>query len=76
MQRDGELVGYRLSPGRDSVLFESVGLQNGDIATQLNGQDLTDPAAMAEIFKDINDLTELNLTVDRNGQSYDVYLQF
>ncbi|MGL6260640.1 type II secretion system protein GspC [Vibrio sp. WXL103] len=76
VKRDGDVVGYRLSPGRDRELFESIGLQNGDIATQLNGQDLTDPAAMGQIFQDISNLTELSLTVERDGQPYDVYIQF
>lgn len=76
VKRDGDVVGYRLSPGRDKELFESIGLQNGDIATQLNGQDLTDPAAMGQIFQDISNLTELSLTVERDGQPYDVYIQF
>ncbi|WP_436317782.1 type II secretion system protein GspC [Vibrio agarivorans] len=76
VKRDGDVVGYRLSPGKDRELFESIGLQNGDIATQLNGQDLTDPAAMGQIFQDIGNLTELSLTVERDGQPYDVYIQF
>lgn len=76
VKRDGDVVGYRLSPGKDRELFESIGLQNGDIATQLNGQDLTDPAAMGQIFQDIGNLSELSLTVERDGQPYDVYIQF
>ncbi|MDR9826367.1 type II secretion system protein GspC [Vibrio sp. FNV 38] len=76
VKRDGDVVGYRLSPGKDRELFESIGLQNGDVATQLNGQDLTDPAAMGQIFQDIGNLTELSLTVERDGQPYDVYIQF
>ncbi len=75
VKRDGKIVGYRVNPGKDAELFDSVGLQRGDIATQLNGQDLTDPASMGEIFKSISDLTELNLTVEREGQSHEVYIE-
>ncbi|MGT0149781.1 hypothetical protein ACT691_10065 [Vibrio metschnikovii] len=43
---------------------------------QLNGLDLTDPSAMTQVFESISDLTELNLTVERDGQQHDIYIQF
>lgn len=76
VKRDGSVIGYRVSPGKDPELFKSVGLQSGDIATQLNGQDLTDPAAMGSIFRSISDLTELNLVVERDGQQHDIFIEF
>ncbi|WP_406732378.1 type II secretion system protein GspC [Vibrio scophthalmi] len=75
MKQDGEVVGYRLSAGKSRELFDSVGLKNGDIATHLNGQDLRNAAAMGEIFSRLSELTELNLTVERNGQPYDIYIE-
>ncbi len=76
VKRDGDILGYRVSPGRQPELFNSVGLQNGDIAIQLNGQDLTDPEAMSNIFKSIAEVSELNLTVERSGQQHDIYIEF
>lgn len=76
VKRDDKVIGYRVSPGKDSELFNSVGLQSGDIATQLNGQDLTDPAAMGNIFRSISELTELNLVVERDGQQHEVFIEF
>mgnify|MGYP000439304084 CR=1 FL=1 len=75
MKQDGEVVGYRLSAGKSRELFDSVGLKNGDVATHLNGQDLRNAAAMGEIFSRLSELTELNLTVERNGQPYDIYIE-
>ncbi|MEZ9923887.1 type II secretion system protein GspC [Vibrio breoganii] len=75
VNRDGKLVGYRVRPGKERALFDSVGLQDGDIAVELNGADLTDPSAMGEIWKSLGDLSEINLTVERDGQRYDIYLQ-
>lgn len=71
-----QILGYRVSPGKDRALFEAVGLQNGDIATQINGLDLTDPDVMSKIFESVSDLTEINLTVERDGQQHDIYIQF
>ncbi|GAD87934.1 MULTISPECIES: type II secretion system protein GspC [Vibrio] len=75
VNRDGKLVGYRVRPGRERTLFDSIGLQDGDIAVELNGADLKNPASMGAIWKSLGDLSELNLTVERNGQRYDIYLQ-
>ncbi|MDG3086851.1 type II secretion system protein GspC [Vibrio hannami] len=74
--QDGKLIGYRVRPGKNRVLFESVGLKSGDIATHINGEDLTDSATMGRIWKSLSDLTELNLTVDRKGQAEEIYIQF
>lgn len=71
-----QIVGYRVNPGRDPALFEAVGLQAGDIAVALNGLSLTDPNVMTQVFESVSELTELNLTVERDGQQHDIYIQF
>ena len=76
VSRDGNIVGYRVSPGKNRQLFEAVGLEAGDVAISLNGADLTNPAEMGKIWKTLPELTELNLTVERNGQLHDVYIGF
>ncbi|KOO16016.1 general secretion pathway protein GspC [Vibrio xuii] len=75
IKKDGDVVGYRLSPGKDKALFESVGLKQGDIAVSINGLDLKDPSVMSEIFKNLSQLTELALTVERNGQPHEIYIE-
>ncbi|PWI32960.1 type II secretion system protein GspC [Vibrio albus] len=76
VKEEDEIIGYRVSPGSKRALFDSVGLQEGDVATTLNGEDLTDPKAMGRIWQNVSDLTELNLTVIRDGQPYDIYIVF
>ncbi|ENM5790094.1 type II secretion system protein GspC [Vibrio mimicus] len=76
VKRDDKVLGYRVSPGKDPVLFESIGLQDGDIAVALNGMDLTDPNVMNTVFQSMNEMTEMSLTVERDGQQHDVYIQF
>lgn len=76
VMEEGQLKGYRVRPGNDRALFDQVGLKDGDIATSLNGQDLTDPSQMTELWKTALDSTEWNLTVERDGQPHDIYIQF
>lgn len=69
VKKDGGIVGYRVSPGRDAALFNDVGLKAGDIAVQLNGIDLSDPSSSVELMQVMNDPQELNLTVERDTNS-------
>ncbi len=75
VKKDGDIVGYRVSPGRDAALFNDVGLQPGDIAVQLNGIDLSDPSSSVQLMQVMSAPQELNLTVERDGQQYDIYIQ-
>lgn len=76
VKKDGKLVGYRIRPGKQRALFDSAGLKNGDIATSLNGEDLTDPASMGKVWQSMSEMTEFNLTVERDGQAHEIYLEF
>ncbi len=76
VKEEDAIVGYRVSPGKDASLFEASGLENGDIATEFNGFDLTAPDVMNKLASSMSDLTEINLTVLRDGQQYDIYIQF
>ncbi|AJR06940.1 putative general secretion pathway protein C [Photobacterium gaetbulicola Gung47] len=75
VKRDGELVGYRVNPGKDRALFDAVGLQADDLAVSLNGNDLTDAAVMAKLWTELSDASDFTLTVEREGQLHDIYIE-
>lgn len=75
VKKDGELVGYRVNPGKERALFDAVGLQPNDLAVSLNGNDLTDPAVMARLWTELSEATEFMLTVEREGQLHDIYIE-
>lgn len=72
---EDNIVGYRVSPGKNAALFDSVGLQNGDIAIEFNGFDLTKPDVMNDLAAAVSEMTEINLSVLRDGQQHDIYIQ-
>lgn len=76
VKRDGKVVGYRVNPGKDRALFDSVGLEPNDLAVTLNGVDLTNDAEAAKLWPQLTQMTELNLVVDRQGQRHDIYIGF
>ena len=65
---DGQLIGYRVTPGTNPALFNSVGLQNGDIVTSLNGLDLTDLQQSLEALTELQEAQSLELEVLRAGE--------
>lgn len=75
VKRDNELVGYRVNPGKDRVLFDAVGLNANDLAVSLNGNDLTDPTVMAKLWTELSEATDFTLTVEREGQLHDIYIE-
>ncbi len=66
-QQDGQFVGYTLTPGRDAQLFESAGLQAGDLLTHLNGMLLDSPMRGLSALQELAQTDYLNLQVLRNG---------
>ncbi|MGR5129668.1 type II secretion system protein GspC [Photobacterium swingsii] len=75
VKKDGDLIGYRVNPGKERVLFDAVGLKANDLAVSLNGNDLTDPTVMAKLWTELSQATSFTLTVEREGQLHDIYIE-
>lgn len=73
-RQDGELTGYRVSPGRKTQLFQAAGFVAGDIVTDINGLDLTDPQQSLEAMQELRNAESLQLTVNRDGELLTLYL--
>lgn len=67
-----KLQGYRLNPGKDASLFRQTGLQANDLAIALNGIDLRDQEQAQQALQNLADMTEITLTVEREGQRHDI----
>jgi general secretion pathway protein C len=65
----GQLKGYRVYPGRNREQFVALGLQPGDLVTEINGMALNNPAQAMEIFRSMADTTEVSVTIEREGQA-------
>ena len=64
---EGQMIGFRLQPGRDRDTFEALGLQAGDVVTDINGTVLNDPTAGLQVFQALGEATMANVTVMREG---------
>ena len=74
VRRDGKIIGYRLFPGSDKDVFNRLGLKPGDIVTGVNGMPLSDPASAMALYGQLPQMSELNIEVQRAGQSMSLVL--
>ncbi|MGL4250337.1 MAG: GspC family type II secretion system variant ExeC [Aeromonas sp.] len=74
VQVDGKLAGYRLNPGNNPALFNQSGLQANDLAIRINGLDLRDNMQAMQAMQQLAGATELTVTVERQGEPFDVYV--
>ncbi len=65
--QEGQVVGFRLMPARDRAAFEALGLQPGDIVTDINGTVLDDPSQGLQVYQSLGEATQANVTVLRDG---------
>jgi general secretion pathway protein C len=68
----GQLKGYRVYPGRDRAAFTAAGLRPGDLVTSVNGVQLDDPAKALQMLGDLASAGQVNLVVERGGQSQNI----
>ncbi|SNY59357.1 type II secretion system protein C (GspC) [Arsukibacterium tuosuense] len=70
--RNGELVGYRLMPGKDPALFNQLGLQQNDLAVEINGIPLNDMQQAMRVINELRDATEAAIKIERDGETRDI----
>jgi general secretion pathway protein C len=74
VRKQGKLMGYRLNPMKDRKLFMDAGFRPNDLAKSINGYDLTDISQSMEFMKQLRDLKELSVVVERNNELIEVTL--
>ncbi|HXH01924.1 MAG TPA: type II secretion system protein N [Candidatus Competibacteraceae bacterium] len=65
--QNGQFVGFRLRPGRKRELFAQLGLQSGDVITELNGIRLDNPAQAMTMLQGLASGGRATAKVLRNG---------
>lgn len=72
VKRSGQVLGYRLNPGKDAALFKQAGFKANDLAKSINGYDLTNMGQALEVMAQLPELTEVSLMVERQGQLVEI----
>lgn len=71
-REEGKMMGYRIRPGRDRELFESLGLKANDIVTSVNGTTVDDPQQIRQTYQALKTATEANLEILRDGETVSI----
>lgn len=62
----GESTGFRLFAIRRGSIFDKIGLKNGDIIRNINGQAMNDPTRALALLEELRESTDLTVSVTRN----------
>ncbi|TDG16013.1 type II secretion system protein GspC [Seongchinamella unica] len=68
VRRDGQLLGYRVSPGKDKQQFAQLGFKAGDLVTSVNGIDLNDPANTMRLYQTMRTASEAVFDLQRGDE--------
>ena len=60
---DGQLVGVQLNNIKEGSLYERLGIVDGDTITELNGIQINDAAASAQVLSQFTEAEEFNIVV-------------
>ena len=69
---NGKLNGFKINYVKKGSDFEKLGLKRGDLLMAINAEKLDNIGAVMGLYKDINNIENLTLTVERNGKSEDI----
>lgn len=65
--QNGQFIGFRLRQGRDQKLLRQLGLNSGDVVTEINGSRLNSPAQGLTLLQEVLSADRINVRVLRNG---------
>lgn len=65
--QNGQFLGFRLRPGRDQQLLRQLGLNNGDVITEINGSRLNNPMQGLSVLQEVMNADQISMRVLRNG---------
>ena len=72
---DGQLAGYRVSPGPKGEEFQALGFRPGDVVTEVNGLSLSDPSNALVLYQMLKSANEANFVIQRGGSQMNLTVQ-
>jgi len=72
VHKEGNIAGYRLSPGKNPEFFKLSGLKSGDVAVQMNGYNLLAPLEAVQAMSALKTERDISLLVERNSDLIEI----
>ena len=67
VKENGKQIGYRLKPQQKGQMLSELGIENGDVITQINGVKLNNQQNGISALRKLSTAKNLNIVVKRNG---------
>jgi general secretion pathway protein C len=64
----GKIAGFRISAIVPGSIYAKIGLQNGDVIRQVNGQALDDPGKFFQLYQGLRDERSITIDLMRSGR--------
>lgn len=74
VEQGGEMIGYRIAPGRNPAEFAQLGFKPRDIVTSINNIQLNSPGKALLLYRQMRNAGEANLTIKRGGETLELLL--
>jgi type II secretion system protein C len=71
---NGKTDGFSISNVAAGSVFEQLGLRDGDLLTEINGQPVTNPMQAMGLMQSVQTASSIDLTLNRNGTPTKVHL--
>jgi general secretion pathway protein C len=68
-RENGEVIGFKIRPGRNRDAFTQLGLEPNDIVTEINGVTLDNSGAISQVYREIREATNASISLLRDGQT-------
>lgn len=68
-REDGQMIGFRIRPGKNRALFEQMGLQANDVVTSVNGIPIDSPQAIRDHYQQLKSATAADLEIRRGEET-------
>lgn len=66
--KDGKTQGFRITNIKSNSLLKKLGLENGDVLMRVNGEMITGPAKLLQIYGSLGGASAIYMDVERKGQ--------
>ena len=68
-REEGQMVGFRIRPGKNRELFDQMGLQANDVVTSVNGIAIDSPQAIRDNYQQLKTATSADLEIRRGEET-------
>ncbi len=74
-EKEGQIVGFRLSRMTKDSVLRNLGLKNGDAIMRINGEELKSPEVLFSMLSSVENVSAVTLDLERAGQKKTIFVE-